>query len=151
MKQKKTPYLTNEQLAEALEEAQALGQPTEKVCNYFRLIADHLLGDFRYRHYSKEMREDMASEALLKCIKNIKNYKKEFADKCFNYFTRCIEHSFWRTLYLYYRNINLQRDLVLQYADELAKISPQAADTLRAAQMKVEHNKDKVKFAEPRK
>jgi len=40
----------------------------------------------------------MVSAALLKCIKNIKNFKEEYADRCFNYFTRCVEHSFWTTL-----------------------------------------------------
>ena len=51
----------------------------------------------------------MVSEAILKCIKNIKNYKKGYADRCFNYFTRCVEHSIWTTLSKHYRHMNLVR------------------------------------------
>ena len=39
MKMKKLPYLTSTQLAEELEKSQKLGQPTAKVCEYFKLIA----------------------------------------------------------------------------------------------------------------
>ena len=39
MKSKKPQYLTSAELAEALGESQKLGYPTERVCNYFRLIA----------------------------------------------------------------------------------------------------------------
>ena len=39
------------------------------------MIAQHLLGDSRYRNYPKELQEDMVSAALEKAIKNIKNYK----------------------------------------------------------------------------
>lgn len=39
MRTKKPQYLTSAELAEALEESQKLGYPTERVCNYFRLIA----------------------------------------------------------------------------------------------------------------
>ena len=35
---------------------------------------------------SKEIfKEDMISDAIVKMIKNIYNYKPEFKDKCFNY------------------------------------------------------------------
>ena len=92
------------------------------------------------------MQEDMESEALLKCIKNIKNFKKDYADKCFCYFTRCVEHSFWMTLAKHYKHINLQRDLILRYADKLEQTSPQAADAIRDLQITIEHNKDKLTF-----
>ena len=148
MKQKKTTYLTSEQLAAELEASQQQGQPTVKACEYFRLIAKHLLGDSRYRRYPKEMQEDMESEALLKCIKNIKNFKKEYADKCFCYFTRCVEHSFWTTLSKHYKYMNNQRSLILQYADKIEQTNPQIAKQLRDAQITIEHKKDKLTFKE---
>ena len=43
------------------------------------MIAQHLLGDSRYRSYPRELQEDMVSAAMEKCIKNIKNFKKEYA------------------------------------------------------------------------
>lgn len=144
-KHKKTPYLTSVQLAEALEESQKLGQPTEKVCNYFRLIAQHLLGDSRYRNYDADMHEDMTSAALVKCIKNIKNYKKQYAYCCFNYFTRVVEHAFWEVLGKHYKHLNTVRQLTLDFADMLESVNADMAQQVREAQMNVEHNKDKTR------
>jgi len=59
----------------------------------------------------------MVSNALLKCIKNIHNYKPERASTCFNYFTRCVEHSFWDTLAKHYKQQNIQRELLRAYMD----------------------------------
>ena len=77
------------------------------------------------------MHEDMVSAALLKCIKNIKNYKKEYADKSFNYFTRCVEHSFWETLSRHYRQANMVRQLTLDYADKVEQTNPDWAEQIR--------------------
>lgn len=65
----------------------------------------------------------MASAALLKCIKNIKNYKKEYADKCFNYFTRCTEQAFWEVLNSHYKYMNIIRDLSLDFADNIEQVN----------------------------
>lgn len=146
MKTKKQQYLISADLAVELEKSQQQNAPTERVCMYFKLIAQHLLGDSRYRNYPSDLHEDMISAALEKCIKNIKNYKKEYADKCFNYFTRCCEHSFWTTLGKYYKHMNNVRQLTLDFADIIETYSPELAQQLRDKQMVVEHNKDKLTF-----
>ena len=146
MRQKKAPYLTSEQLSVELERSQKQNAPTEQVCIYFKMIAQHLLGDYRYRNYPKQLQEDMVSAALEKAIKNIKNYKKEYADKCFNYWTRCVEHAFWSTLCKHYKYMNMVRQLTLDFADSLEPYSPQLAQQIRDKQIKVEHNKDKITF-----
>lgn len=148
MKSKKQPYLTSAQLSEALEESQKLGRPTEQVCQYFKLIAQHLLGDSRYRNYHKDLHEDMISDAILKCIRNIKNYKPEYADCSFNYFTRCVEHSFWTTLGKHYKHMNNVRNISLDMADQLEELSPTLAKKIRDKQMTIEHSKDKLTFNE---
>ena len=127
---KKKIYLTNEQLAEELLASQQLGHPTEQVCKYFRMIATHLLGSTRYRNYSKDMQEDLVSAALVKCIKNIHNFKPERADTCFNYYTRCCETSFWATLAQHYKQMNIQRDLTRDYVIKLEQCNPTAAKTI---------------------
>ena len=81
------------------------------------MIAWHLLGDSRYRNYPKDLQEDMVSAALLKCSKNIKNYKKERAASCFNYYTKCTEHAFWNVLGKHYKHVNMIRQLALDFAD----------------------------------
>ena len=119
MRVKKTPYLTSEQLAEELRKSKEQNAPTVKACEYFRLIAEHLLGDSRYRRYSKDLQEDMISAALLKAIKNIHNFKEQYAYCCFNYWTRLTEHAFWEVLAKHYKHINLQRDMTLNYAEHI--------------------------------
>ena len=138
MRQKKKPYLTSEQLAIELEKSQQQNAPTEQVCIYFRLIAQHLLGDSRYRNYSRDLQDDMVSAALEKCIKNIKNYKKEYADKCFNYYTRCTEHAFWEVLSKHYKQKNIQRELTFIYASKLEELDPQAAQSIRDKQILID-------------
>lgn len=127
MRQKKQPYLTSEQLAIELEKSQQQEKPTEQVCIYFKMIATHLLGDSRYRNYPRDLQEDMISEAIVKMIKNIHNYKPEFKDKCFNYWTRCCEHSFWTTLGKHYKYMNMIRQMTLDLADSLEPYAPQLA------------------------
>lgn len=110
------------------------------------MIAQHLLGDSRYRNYPKELQEDMVSAALEKAIKNIKNYKKEYASKCFNYWTRCVEHAFWQILGKHYRHMNTVRQMALDFADSIELYSPQLAQQIRSKQIEVEHKKDKLTF-----
>lgn len=131
MKRQKNIYLTNKQLADALIESQQAGQPTEKVCNYFRMIATHLLGNARYRNYPKDIQEDLISAALLKCIKNIHNFKPEYADRCFNYYTRCTECAFFDVLGIHYKQRNIKRDLNVEYANAIETLNPKLAKAIR--------------------
>ena len=146
MRQKKQPYLTSEQLAIELEKSQQQNAPTEQVCIYFKMIATHLLGDSRYRNYPRDLQEDMVSDAIMKMVKNIHNYRPEFKDRCFNYWTRCCEHSFWTTLGKHYKYMNMVRQMTLDFADSLEPYAPQLAQQIRDKQIKVEHNKDKLTF-----
>lgn len=71
------------------------------------------------------------SAALLKCIKNIHNFKPEYADKCFNYYTRCTECAFFDLLGIHYRHKNLKKDLILEYASAVEPFNPRLAKTIR--------------------
>ena len=88
----------------------------------------------------------MCSAALLKCIKNIHNYKPERATACFNYYTRCAEHAFWDVLGKHYKHMNIVRQMTLDFADMLESYSPSLAKQIREKQIKVEHSKDKLTF-----
>lgn len=131
MSRQKKIYLTNEQLADALIESQQAGYPTEKVCSYFRMIARHLLGNSRYRNYPKDIQDDMTSAALVKCIKNIHNFKLEYANKCFNYYTRTTECAFFEVLSKHYKHKNLMRQIKLDYADAIEQLNPTASKLIR--------------------
>ncbi len=49
----------------------------------------------------------MQSYALEKMIKNIKNYKQQYRDKCFAYFTRVAETAFIYQLKKHYKQVNI--------------------------------------------
>lgn len=61
----------------------------------------------------------MISAALVKCIKNIHNFKLEYANKCFNYYTRTTECAFFEVLSKHYKHKNLMRQIKLDYADAI--------------------------------
>jgi len=88
------------------------------------------------------MQDDLVSAALVKCIKNIHNFKPERADTCFNYYTRCTEHAFWEVLSKYYKQMNIQRELTLDYANQIEDIDPKTAQLIRDCQIVVEKGSD---------
>lgn len=93
----------------------------------------------------------MVSAALEKCVRNIKNYKSEYADRCFNYFTRASEHAIWEVLKKHYRYVNLKRKATLEFADMLEETSPEAAKRIRESQIKIEYTKDKITYKKVKK
>lgn len=97
----------------------------------FRTIATHLLGDSRFKRYPNDVKDDLVSEGLLRCIKNIKNYKPEFRSSCFGYYSRCVECAFLGYLKKHYRYLNIKRDLAIDFADEVESYSPEMAQRIR--------------------
>lgn len=146
MKRQKRTYLTSQQLSKELIASQQDGQPTEQLCIYFRLIATKLLGSPKYRGYPRHMQEDMASAALIKCLKNVHNFKEEYSDKAFSYYTRCCEFAFWEVLGKHYQQVNIMRDLSLEYANAIESIMPNEAKLIRDSQIEVERTKRLVTF-----
>lgn len=133
---KKTRYLEPEDLARELMKSMPPNPPTEELCRMLRSIAEHMCGDPRYVGYSKEMHEDMCSAALIKCLKNVKNFDPAKGASSFNYFSRCCEHAFWYELSKYYRQKNVQRQMLLDYADKIQAVSPKLAQEIRDAQIR---------------
>lgn len=127
----KNIYLTNEQLAKELIASQTCGQPTVQLCMYFNMIATHMLGSPKYCGYSHHLHEDMKSAALIKCLKNVHNFKEQYSDCCFNYYTRCCEHAFFEVLGKHYKHINLDKQLKVEYADAIEAFNPKMAQHIR--------------------
>jgi DNA-directed RNA polymerase specialized sigma subunit len=73
----------------------------------FRRIAEHLICAPHFNRYPWALKEDMQSYALEKMIKNIKNYKQQYRDKCFAYFTRVAETAFIYQLKKHYKQVNI--------------------------------------------
>ena len=107
---KRNHYIDRADFTEALLEAQAHGQPTERVCRLFRLLIERYLSGVRYSRYDTATKEDMSSAALIKCLKNLHNYTAGKGSP-FSYFTRAVECCCIDYLKRHYKHINLIRDL----------------------------------------
>lgn len=103
-------YINPTEFREALLEAQSLGEPTVKVCNLFRLLISRYLSGPRYSGYDAATLEDLASAALIKCLKNLGNYKPDRGSP-FSYFTLACECSCKDNLGKHYGHKNLMREL----------------------------------------
>lgn len=127
----KTKYLTSDELADALEEAQAGGnRPTERLCRMFRTLSERILRSPKFSGYSFADKEDMSSAAMEKMIKNIKNWKPEYRDNTFNYFTTCCHQAFYGWLRRYYKWINQKREALKAAAQAARQASSEWGDKM---------------------
>ena len=110
MRRTKEHYIDREEFHTALIECKATGEPTVKVCNLFRLLITRYLSGPRYSGYDSHTREDLASAALLKCLKNVRNYHPERGSP-FSYYTLCCECACKDYLRKHYEQANIKRDL----------------------------------------
>lgn len=66
----------------------------------------------------------MIADAVLKCLKNLKNYNPARRNSAFNYFTLCTHCSFISSLQKYYKHKNMMRELY-----DLAKYYTEVPDS----------------------
>ena len=92
---------------------------SEQLGKYILDIATKIMRTNSFRGYTEDMKQDMVSEAVLKCIKNLKNLKEERKGSFFNYLTRCCYCAFYYFLSRYYKHVNIRRELVRKAVDEL--------------------------------
>ena len=90
-----------------------------------------MLGSAKFCGYPRHLQQDMVSAALIKCLKNVHNFKEEYADKCFNYYTRCTEHAFFEVLAKHYNQVNIEKELKFNLADSVEQFNPQMAKKIR--------------------
>lgn len=108
----KNIYLPNDDLADELENwyfsAEKIEDrvPSERLGRMFLDIATHMMNSAKFRGYTIEHKEDMIGDAVLKMLKNLKNYKLEMRSSAFNYFTRCAYCAFLANLSKHYKYIN---------------------------------------------
>ena len=103
-------YIQKQEFHDALVECIATGQPTVRVCKLFRLLISRFLSGPRWSGY-QSLIPDLESACLLKCLKNVKNYRAERSNP-FGYYTlacECACKDFLRTFH--YKQINIKRDL----------------------------------------
>lgn len=114
-----------------------------KVGEYLILIATHLLGKSDFRGYNKIQQEDMISFALYKCVKGLKNFRrqkniKEGGKKAFSYFTVICHYAFFTELSKYYKRLNFTRTLTDEYISNVESAYPELGRKMREDMNKVQ-------------
>lgn len=110
-------YIDADELRDALIESQHAGEPTVRLCNLLRLLISHFLAGPRWSGYDASTREDLASAALVKCLKNVKNFKAE-KSSAFTYMTLCCQTSCIDFLSKHYTQKNILREVRTLKRDE---------------------------------
>jgi len=117
-------YISADELRDALLESQQAGEPTVRLCNLLRLLITHFLTGPRWCGYDRATREDMASAALIKCLKNIKNFSPD-KGRSFSYMSLVIQTSCSDFLARYYKNCNMIQEVRSLDRDEWLGSVPQ--------------------------
>lgn len=81
-------------------------------------ISDHLLEHPRFVRYPQHMKDDMRQDAVLKCVRNLKNFNSD-KGKLFSYFTTCCWTAFVVYLSKHYKEVNHKRKLVVDALNSL--------------------------------
>ena len=125
-------FITPDMLADELEKCQRNNnEPNVRACELFLSMTDSFLRQPSYARYKPDVKEDMRSAALAKCIRSIKNYRPERRATCFGYYTLAIQSAVLDYLRrYYYRHINITREATRRYAHELARTNPLAAQKI---------------------
>ena len=110
MPRKRKLYISPRDLEDALLDSQARGEPTVALCRLFRLLISHYLLSPRYFCYSAVDKEDMGSQAFVKCLKNVKNFRSGRGNPV-SYFLGAIQCACLDWLSKHYRQTNLKREL----------------------------------------
>lgn len=122
----KNKYQDPKELSEELIRSQRSGQPSVRLCEIFRCMAEHFLHSPRYARYPPDVKEDLVSACLIKCIKSIKNYKPDDQDSNpFSYYTRTIETTIWTQLKRRAKYSAMIDELTKQYLREFKTLNPQ--------------------------
>lgn len=106
---KKNIYLTNERILAAMLDSQQKGRPTEEYGKCCMLVVGNMLHGHSFRGYSSHMKEDMAGNALMRCMMAVKTFNAEKTENAFGYITRTVWTAFVQVLKDHYKQLNVKR------------------------------------------
>ena len=114
----KNIYLKNERILAAILDSQQRGQPTGEDGTCCMMIVENMLHARSFRGYSQHLKEDMAGNAYLRCMKAVQTFDKNKTQNAFGYITRTIWTAFLQILKDHYKQVNIKKSL---FEDILAK------------------------------
>lgn len=114
----KNIYLKNERILAAILDSQQRSQPTEEFGTCCMMIVENMLHSHSFRGYSQHLKEDMAGNAYLRCMKAVQTFDTKKTQNAFGYITRTIWTAFLQILKDHYKQVNIKKSL---FEDILAK------------------------------
>lgn len=120
----KNIYLTSDEIYEEWKKWKETGVISERMGNQMMTLAQHVMTSHHFNRYSKEIREDMISDGVMKIIKNLHNMKEEYKSSFFSYWTRCIWTASIVYLGKHYKNINKRKQLMIDCLEEMRTTNP---------------------------
>ena len=114
----KNIYLKNERILAAILDSQQKYQPTEEYGACCMMIVENMLHSRSFCGYSQHLKEDMAGNAYLRCMKAVQTFDKNKTQNAFGYITRTVWTAFLQILKDHYKQVNIKKSL---FEDILAK------------------------------
>lgn len=114
----KNIYLKNERILAAILDSQQKCQPTEEYGTCCMMIVENMLHSHSFRGYSQHLKEDMAGNAYLRCMKAVQTFDTNKTQNAFGYITRTVWTAFLQILKDHYKQVNIKKSL---FEDILAK------------------------------
>lgn len=124
MARTKNVYLTSDEIYEEWKQWKETGVISERMGKQMMTLAQNVITSHHFSGYSKEMRDDMISDGVMKIIKNLHNMKEEYKSSFFSYWTRCCWTAFIVYLSKHYKNINRKKQLMIDYLEEMRTTNP---------------------------
>ena len=131
MKENKRNYLDAEELYNEYKKSVEGGQCTEKLGELFLTLTDHMLRSPNFNRYTKEVKEDLRGQAIVKLMKSLTTVNLAFTtQQIFNFATRTVYTAFLSELGRHYKFENLKRKVTKDYLMKADFISPQIKDQM---------------------
>lgn len=89
-------------------------QASEKLGQMILTLTEHVLKMPSFYRYQKEVKEDMRSFAIYKCMKGLQTFNISMPnakDFVFAYFTKACIYAYYTFLSQHYKHVNIMRDL----------------------------------------
>lgn len=93
-------------------------QPSDFIGKTLMELIENLSYKDNFRNYPQYVRDEMFSNALFKCVKGLDKFDMTRKNNVFSYFTKISWFAFLDVIMLYYKDLNIKRDLLRKFLEK---------------------------------